>query len=201
MLTRRILLSLVLAGFSVSLSAETLPKGGFQDPFDAQTKVPERRAQRGPWQIADGVARCRQDDALYKQFKNHGPIIFYDLDYTDTTIHFRYQPQECKSFVFTANGADGHVFRFITSAAGTSLRAFPPGEETSIQLHRDPRLTLPDGTWTDVTVQLKGETATVTIGSNPAIEVQHASLARSKTSFSVGFAFGTCSFGDLSAKP
>ncbi|MCA9056254.1 MAG: hypothetical protein KDA75_20635 [Planctomycetaceae bacterium] len=198
---RRAAFALFLASFAVGLSAGTLPKGGFSDPFDGQTQVPQRRAQRGDWQIANGVARCTQDDELYKQFKDHGPIIFYDLDYSDATIHFRYKPEECKSFVFTANGAEGHVFRFITSAAGTSLRAFPPGEEKSIQLHRAAELSLPDGQWTDVTVKLQGDTATVTIGSNPAIKVEHASLARPKTNLSVGFAFGACSFADVSAKP
>ena len=73
----------------------------FVDSFTAGAKVPERRAMRGDWQIADGVATCAQDDALYKKFKNHGPIIFYDLPTTDSTISYAFKPQGCKSVVFT----------------------------------------------------------------------------------------------------
>ena len=47
-----------------------------------------RRAIRGDWKIADGVASCTQDDELYKKFKNHGPIIFYDLPFDDATVRF-----------------------------------------------------------------------------------------------------------------
>ncbi|MFV0442476.1 MAG: hypothetical protein ACK5Q5_02785 [Planctomycetaceae bacterium] len=167
------------------------------DSFEAGEPLPRRRAQRGNWKIADGVAKVTQDDEQYKQYKNHGPIIFYDLNYTDATIQFQYQPKQCKSFVLTCNGDQGHVFRFVTTAAGTSLRAFPPGEEQSIQLHRDPQLTLADGKWTQVTVKLRGEQALVQIGDAAPIKVEHASLARPKSNLSVGFAFGTFAVRDV----
>ena len=178
-----ILLSTVLA------QAEPL----LTDPFTAEAKVPERRAMRGDWKIADGVAECTQDDALYKKYKDHGPIIFYDLATTDATFHYAFKPQGCKSVVFTLNGEDGHVFRFVSSpAAGTNFRAFPPSDDhKSIATYRADDWKLVDGEWIEVTVTLKGDTATVTWGDQEPVTVSHETYAKAKTNFSVGFAFGT----------
>jgi hypothetical protein len=187
--------------FAASLFADS-PQGLLlKDPFDA-TAVPQRRAMRGDWKFEAGVARCTQDDALYKQFKDHGPILFYDLAYGDATIRFAYRPEKCQTLVFTANGADGHVFRFVTSERGTDLRAFPPGEDAkSISLHRDEAKPLKNGEWVDVVVTLRGPRATVQIGDAKPIEVEHASLARPQVNLSVGFSFGTLSVKDLTVAP
>ena len=42
-----------------------------------------RQAERGAWQFQDGMASCVADPVLYKQFKNHGPIL--------TTSRLRYR--------------------------------------------------------------------------------------------------------------
>ncbi|MCB1064919.1 MAG: hypothetical protein KDN20_18625, partial [Verrucomicrobiae bacterium] len=112
-------LAIISLAVSISTARAELP---FSDPFTADAKVPERRALRAEWQIADGVAKCTQDDALYKKFKDHGPIIFYDLPTTDATVRYAMKPQGCKSAVFTLNSDEGHVFRFVTSERGTSIR-------------------------------------------------------------------------------
>ena len=45
----------------------------FKDDF-TQPKLEQRRAARGGWKFADSIARCTQNDALYKKNKDHGPI-------------------------------------------------------------------------------------------------------------------------------
>ena len=195
MSTRRLSLALLLSCLlpMPALSAELL-----SDDFSS-ARHPQRRAQRGPWQFVNNTARCAQDDALYAKFKNHGPILFYDADFTDAVISFQYKPEsDCKTFVFTVNNSEGHVFRFVTSGRGTNLRAFPPGpqEHASINIGKTGPELRP-GAWTPVTVTLQGTAVTVKIGEGYSQTVEHASFARAKTQVSLGFSFGTVAFKDL----
>ncbi|MEZ5384934.1 MAG: hypothetical protein R3F13_05410 [Prosthecobacter sp.] len=164
-----------------------------KDDFSA-AKLASRRASRGEWKFADGTATCTQDDELYKKFKDHGPIIFYDLSYTDAAIQFAFKPDaDTKSVVYTSNGEDGHIFRIVFSKAGASIRAFPPeGKEdhTSIAVGSEPDLKLKPGEWTNVSIELRGSKATLKVGDFMKT-YEHASFARAKTNLSVGFAFGT----------
>ena len=188
-------LAIISLAVSISTARAELP---FSDPFTADAKVPERRALRAEWQIADGVAKCTQDDALYKKFKDHGPIIFYDLPTTDATIRYAMKPQGCKSAVFTLNSDEGHVFRFVTSERGTSIRAFPPGDEKSIETHRAAEWVLKDNAWTSVAVTVEGKRVTVTFGEFPPVTVEHESYAKARSNLSVGFAFGSMEIKDVS---
>jgi hypothetical protein len=170
----------------------------FKDDFSAP-KLEQRRAMRGEWKFADGIASCAQDDALYKKNKDHGPILFYDLAYTDATIRFSYQADAAvKSVVFTCNGDDGHIFRFVTNATGTGMRAFPadPKDHKSIALAQEKSLALKPGEWVPVTITVDGTKATVKIGDFEKT-YEHPSLARAKSNLSVGFAFGTLSVRDV----
>ena len=173
----------------------------FSDPFtDAQTPK-ERRASRGPWVIANGLAQVTQDDALYKQHKDHGPILFYDLAFQDAVIEFAFKPEAAKTFVFTVNGAEGHVFRTVSSDRGLNLRAFPPaGEAKSIALQNVAELPLQQGQWTRMKIELRGPQAIVTLGEHPPVTVTHASLARPKTNASLGFSFGSLAIKDFSLR-
>lgn len=189
------LLLLIAAG----LQAADTPR--LTDTF-ASADHPVRRAQRGPWQFVDGVGSCTQDDALYKKFKDHGPILFYDFAHQDAVVRFAYRADPAvKTVVFTANGADGHVFRFVTSARGTSVRAFPPDEadHKSIAVGK-PGPALKAGDWVPVEVRLQGAKATVRIGSDFVQTFEHPSFARPKTNLSLGFSFGTLSVRDWVAE-
>lgn len=185
-----------LAAFTSCLIAVEPPlTDDFSDP-DLKT----RRASRGDWVMEGGIAKVTQNDELYKQFKDHGPIIFYDIDHKDAVIEFSYKPEDVKSFVFTVNGTDGHVFRTVTSAAGTSFRAFPPSDDhKSIALHQL-KTPIAQGEWTSMKIELKGPKATVTIGENDPITVEHPSLDKAKTNTSVGFSFGTLSVKGFSVR-
>lgn len=176
----------------ISLAADApLLKDDFSD-----AKLAARRASRGDWKFADNTATCTQDDELYKKFKDHGPIIFYDLAYTDAAIHFAFKADaDTKSVVYTSNGEDGHIFRIVFSKAGASIRAFPPeGKEdhTSIAVGTEPDLKLKPGEWTNVSIELRGSKATLKVGDFTKT-YEHTSFARAKTNLSVGFSFGTVS--------
>ena len=173
-----------------------------KDDFSA-AKLEQRRAMRGEWKFAEGIASCTQDDALYKKNKDHGPILFYDLGYTDATIRFSYQADaSVKSVVFTCNGTEGHIFRFVTSAAGTGMRAFPADskDHKSIALAQEKALMLKAGEWVPVTITLRGTKARVKIGDFEKT-YEHASLARAKSNLSVGFGFGTLNVKDVVVTP
>ena len=165
----------------------------------ADAKMENRRAQRGSWKFENRTATCTQDDALYAKFANHGPVLWYDKEFTDAVIEFQFKPDAaCKTFVFTLNGKEGHVFRFVTSARGTGIRAFPPEapDHQSIALGRTGPELKADA-WTPVKVTLRGAAATVQIGESFSESVEHASLARGKTTLGLGFSFGTLSIKDL----
>ena len=191
--TRRLFtLCLLCAATLTASAAETLLKDDFSDP-----KLKQRRASRGDWAFADGVATCTQDDALYKKYKNHGPIIFYDVPLQDGRVRFSFKADGAKTVVFTANGAEGHVFRFVMSERGTSVRAFPTDDKAhkSIGLSTE-ALPLKSGEWVPVEVDLRGSKASVKIGDF-AKTYDHASLARAKTNISIGFSFGTLAVKDV----
>lgn len=186
------LLFLCLLSSNTATAAEVLLKDDFSNP-----KLEQRRASRGDWKFADGAATCTQDDALYKKNKDHGPIIFYHLPLQDARIRFSFKADGAKTLVFTGNGADGHVFRFVMSDRGTSIRAFPAdsADHKSISLGNEaPKLK--SGEWVPVEVDLRGSKATVKIGDFVKT-CEHASLTRAKTNISIGFSFGTLTVKDV----
>lgn len=186
-------LFLLLATAALAADAPLL-----QDDFSAP-QLATRRASRGEWKFADSAATCTQDDELYKKNKDHGPILFYDLAYTDAAIRFAVKPDAAnKTIVFTANSAEGHVFRLVFSGAGMGVRAFPPEEKDhkSISLGNEAAAKLKAGEWTNISVELRGTKATVKIGDFTKT-YEHASIARAKANLSVGFSYGTVSVKEL----
>jgi len=117
------------------------------------------------------------------------------VDYGDGAITFSFKPDaQTKAVGFTANGADGHLFRFGISTAGMTPRAFPleDKEHKSVALGTEPGVKLHPGEWTAVRVVLKGNTATVTIGDFTKT-YEHPAIGQPKKNFSIGFSFGTVS--------
>ncbi len=186
-------LFLFLAAASFAAEAPLL-----KDEF-LPTTFEGRRALRGEWKFAEGSATCTQDDALFKKNKDHGPILFYDLAYTDAAIHFAVKPDAAnKTIIFTANSAEGHVFRLVFSAAGMGVRAFPPEEKDhkSISLGNEKAVVLKADAWTKIRVELRGSKATVKVGDFTKT-YEHASIARAKANLSVGFSYGTVSVTEM----
>ncbi len=173
----------------------------FKDDF-TNPRLEQRRAARGDWKIADGIARCTQDDELYKKNKDHGPILFYDVPTQDSVVHFAFRPQGCKNIVFTLNGESNHVFRLLIGDKGATVRAFPAGgkEHVAKTLAQDgPKLV--QGEWTEVTVEIRGPKATVKIGKDYTKTVEDPAIAQVKTNIRLGFSFGTLEVREFAVKP
>lgn len=184
------------ASFFVSFTIAAEPP--YIDSFVNETQE-ARRLAHGPWIVENGTATCTQDDALYKAFKNHGPGTWYDLHFTDATVAFSMKADDAvMNFIFTINGDDGHVFRFVSSPARTFVKAFPrEGEPDAILDRKAPPLKA--NQWIDVVVTFKGEAAMVKIGEYEKT-VTHPAIAQKKSRIGLGFSFGTMSFKDVSVK-
>lgn len=171
-------------------------KALLKDDF-SNADLKERRAIRGDWKYEHGVATCTQDDELYKKFKDHGPILFYDLPHTNALVKFQFKPDGAKSVVFTANGEKGHVFRFILNSTGMNVRAFPPEDPSKSIAIAQENAPLVSGEWVKVEVKLDGNKAIVKLGDTPSRSYEHSSFSKPKVNLSIGFSYGTLSVKDF----
>ena len=162
-----------------------------------------RRLTRGDWTVKDGLAVCGHDDELFKQYKNHGPAIWYDQEFKDGVVRFDFQPsKDCKHFVFTVNGQQGHVLRFVMNEAGTDVRAWDADHKGKQLAKAGPAL--PQGAWTSVTVEMAGSRACVQIGDTYQVVVEDPSYAVAKNVVGVSFHYGNVklrNFALLEATP
>jgi hypothetical protein len=183
------------ATLAPQLKAETL----VEDKFTS-SELPNRdlAANRGVWKIADGIATCTQDDSLYAKNKDHGPVIWYNVAFTDGTVKFAIKPERVKNFVFTLNG-EGHVFRFVTAPTGTGVRAWPQGSHDAVSLlaAKPETPALKDDAWLQAELKFEGKRCTLKLGDFQQT-FEHDAIARSKTKMGLGFAFGTLDVRDVS---
>jgi hypothetical protein len=176
-----------LSGHSLQLlkPAQTLIIDNFTQP-----ERPQRRLTRGEWKIDGQTASCTQDEELFKKYNNHGPAIWFDQDFQNAIVHFEYQPSgDCQHFVFTVNGKDGHVFRFVTNEMATDIRAWDANHQGKRLVADGPRLA--KGVWTPVTVEMAGPKACVQIGENYKVTVEDHSYSVPKNVVGVSFHHGT----------
>jgi hypothetical protein len=159
------------------------------DDFQQLEKA-NRRLTRGHWTVKDGTAACAHDEQLFKKYKNHGPAVWFDQEFTDGVVRFEVLPSlECKHFVFTVNGSDGHVFRFVMNETGTDIRAWDSDHKARQLSKAGPPL--PKGVWTPVMVELVGGKACVHIGDKYQVTVEDPSYAVRKTVVGVSFHYGS----------
>ncbi|WP_372717475.1 hypothetical protein [Novipirellula sp.] len=175
----------------------------FVDDFSA-VELEGRVAERGEWQFQNGIASCVADPDLYKQFKNHGPILKWPRQFNDATIEFEMKPTNCQRVAFTLNG-DGHIFR-VTLAdetpgapAGTSkvptriiawaTQSSKQNKGETIKPETLPDLPAINGKWVKMKLEVKGNRATLSIGDFQT-ELEHAALARDKNMVMLTFAHG-----------
>lgn len=159
------------------------------DSFTEPEKT-NRRLTRGNWTVKDGMATCAHDEELFKKYKDHGPAIWYDQEFSDGVIRFEFLPSpECQHFVFTVNGGDGHVFRFVMNETGTDIRAWDSDHKARQLSKAGPPL--PKIVWTPVMVELVGGKACVHIGEKYQQTVEDPSYAAPKTVVGVSFHYGS----------
>ena len=190
--------------FALLLMLSPLTAGEeFVDQFN-QTQQEGRLAERGDWKFQNGIASCVADPVLYKQYKNHGPILKWPREFNDCTVQFEMKAKDCQRVVFTLNG-DGHVFR-VTLAderpdapAGTSnvptrviawaTRSSKQNKGDTIKPKEMPDLPAVNGKWVPVKLSVKGRQAALQIGDFQT-EIPHAALARDKNMVMLTFAHG-----------
>lgn len=155
---------------------------------------------RGEWKIADGIATCTQDDALFKENRDHGPIIWYGAAFTDATVRFAIRAEKVKQFVFTLNDDEGHVFRYVLGERPMSVRVWSGSGKTAkpevLPVKDGPALT--SGKWIPAELKFSGDRCSLRVGDSFAQELQHPAIARQKTKVGLGFAFGTLAIRDVS---
>lgn len=191
--------TILLAALALPLLAG--PKdAGFVDPFTGP-QYANRRLERGDWKVANGVAKVTQDDALYKKYKSHGPIVFYDVPMQDVRVSFQVRLQDAKRFVFTFNGKS-HVFRFLQNEDNAALLAFEDKGGKHVGKRLDDSLPkLRNGEWVPYTIEIKGDAATFSIGDSFKKTVRDASYAQPKSNLSLSFHFGTMEVRNLHVEP
>jgi hypothetical protein len=181
-----------------STSAES-PVTSFQDDF-RQNQNPARKELRGDWKIAGGVASVTQDDELYKKFKNHGPILNYEIIHTDADVTVEFKGSNFSAIVFTMDAVDGgHAFRVILRPDGkpgictiqTYTEKEDGGKAKPIVLDRS-LASIAENEWMSLSVRVEGEQATVTLGDQ-TVKVQHERIAQAKNVAKLGFSFGELS--------
>ncbi|QGJ70177.1 Hypothetical protein PBC10988_18710 [Planctomycetales bacterium 10988] len=164
----------------------------------SKADFPERQALRGEWTYENNEAHCVSDPELYKKFKNHGPILRYDSEFSDGTIEFEFQPKDVERMIFTLNSADaGHVFRMRLADGKTRQGSRIYGwagpskdnDPEMIAVQGVPTLDTMNGKWVRVKIVIEGDRATVTIGDYSE-ELKHASIGREKGEVTISFASG-----------
>lgn len=175
----------------------------FVDDFAGAEKA-GRQAERGEWQFQNGIASCVADPDLYKQFKNHGPILKWTREFNDTSIEFELKATNCQRVVFTLNG-DGHIFRVTladetpeapagTSKVPTRIIAWASTSSKENQgetINPEGMADLPaiNGEWVRMKLDVKGKRGMLTIGAFQT-ELKHAALGRDKNMVMLTFAHG-----------
>lgn len=168
---------------------------GVKDDF-ASAEHPTRQALRGEWTYAANTATCVSDPVLYKEFKNHGPILRWPCELVDGTLEFEMKTMGCQRMVITFNG-DGHVFRITmrddekSQIIGWASRSSKENKGENLAAIPLPKVTDIDGRWVKVKLVMAGGKGALSIGDY-AIDLDHESLSRLKQEFTISFASGSC---------
>jgi hypothetical protein len=172
-------------------------------------KHPLRKALRGGWTVVDGMGSVAQDDALYKKYKNHGPIMVYEVVHTDAVAVVEFKPTGCKAVVFTMDAAaGGHAFRVqlrsatSKSKSGSRIVTYAAKKEGAkkaemIVLEDEGVPKFKEGEWNRVEVRVVGGKATVKI-ADKTLTVTHPRIAQAKSIAKLGFSFGQLSIRNFS---
>ncbi len=182
----------------------------FVDDF-SRPNLEGRLAERGDWKFENHQARAVADPELYRQFKNHGPILKWPREFNDARIRFEMKAVDCQRVVFTLNG-DGHVFRVALADETVDSKAGPSRVPTriiawattsskenlgdTIEVEGLPDVPAINGRWVPVTLSIKGDRGELSIGDFKTT-IQHPALARDKNLVMLTFAHGELAVRDF----
>lgn len=194
---------LLATALLVGLATSSVLGGVLIDDKFTGASQPQRNLTpgRGTWKVADGVATCTQDDQLYKKNKDHGPIMWYDAKFTDGVVQFAFKPEKCKTFVFTLNNDKGHVFRFVVTPSGLSVRAWPvqghDAKSVGLLTPKPGTPALKDGEWLVAKLKFASNRCTLSLGPDFEQTFENPAIGFDKTQLGLGFSFGTLSLRDV----
>lgn len=195
-----------LCASPIATMAAVLLEDTFVSPQHPQRQI---ATARGNWTLADGIATSTHDAALYAKNNNHGAVIWYDLGFRDAVLTFSFRSEQCELVGFTLNNPKGHVFRFLQTEAGLSVRAWESqahgARATPLGKPTDKTPALRHGQWTKVELRFEGPKVTLTIGDFRQT-YENAGVAVEKSRFGVSYNRGTFRLRDvkvesLEAKP
>ncbi len=186
----------------------------FVDDFSAAEQI-GRLAERGAWKFQNQMASCIADPELYAKYKNHGPILKWHREFKNADIEFELKAGKCQRVVFTLNG-EGHIFRVTmadeTYGATTGPSKVPTrliawastsskeNKGDSIRPQGLPDLPAINERWVKVKLAVRGDQGNLTIGDFQT-QIQHAALAREKTSVTLTFAHGKLAVRNFRISP
>ena len=197
--------AMISVGITMLIAVPFAAGEEFVDNFVADHHC--RHAERGQWKFHNGIASCVADPELYKQYKNHGPILKWPREFSDATIQFEMKATDCQRVVFTLNG-DGHIFRVTladerpdapagkskvpTRVIAWATKSSKQNKGDTIKPEAMPDLPAVNGVWVPVRLDVKGKRATLTIGDFET-KIIHDALARNKNMVMLTFAHGDLS--------
>lgn len=180
---------------AISLACNLVFAADVQDDF-SKAKMKGRAALRGAWKFENNTASCVSDPALYKKFKNHGPILRWPIEMTDGEVSFEFQPKKCDRIIITFNNKTGHVFR-IALYDEKRTRIFGWDGPSKNKKNKPkvfakdgvPKVADLDGEWIKSKITFKGNEATIKIGDY-STNINEVAAGREKGEFTISFAAG-----------
>lgn len=181
--------SLLLILFTFCVHAETLIHDDFVDE-----KLKSRLPARGDWKLEDKAISANFDEELFKKYKNHGPIVWYNHEaVTDCDIELEYfVTGGVDTVMFSVNDAKGHVYRTTIKTEGSRKGAYTKGWTAKKKASLAGKLEgfdLEENKWVAVKLSFKGNKLSLTIGDKTQ-EYEHDAFAREKTKFNFQFSKG-----------
>ena len=184
--------------------------GDIKDSLSTE-KFENRTAERGDWSFQEGIASVVSDPELYKKYTNHGPILKWETNCSRGTTAFDMKPTDCQRVVVTLNG-DGHVFRISLMDPENAMNSFQKKSKSrmivwaeksskenkgeSLQPDGFPSLGELNNKWTHVSLAIRENTASITIGDFQA-EILDKAMQRDKKEITISFASGSFQLRDF----
>ena len=178
-----VLLTLI---FSSTLTAEVI----IDDDYSSK-KLATRKAARGVWKVQDNSISCSFDEALYKKYNNHGPMVRYAFDnLSDLSIEMEVMlPAKMEKIVFKVDNGDGHIVKVLLGPTGKgNVRAFASKKESAVL--GKIACSVEEGKWLPIKLSFSGNKLAVSLNGSKLKVFEHASFQKGKTKFEYTFVKG-----------
>lgn len=172
---------------STILSAEVI----INDDYSSE-KLASRQSARGDWKVKDSTISAPFDEALYKKFNDHGPMVRYSFDSSnDLTIEMEVMMSGISKLCFQVDNGEGHLLKAIINGTGKgSVRGFKGKESDVIGKIKG---SVKENVWIPVKLTFSGNKLTFSLnGGKPKI-FEHPAFQKGKSKFVYKFEKGRLS--------